>query len=382
MEADVTDAITLQGALRWEDYSSFGDTLNWKIGGKVDVSENFVLRSTYSTGFHAPTAGQANVINITTAFVGGVLADVGTLPLTSTAGQFINDRRTSRGEAPFELGPEESKNFSIGFAGNMGDLEITVDYFNIALDGRIATTSNQDFREELFGFGVDNGVTLMVTRDDDGNITTATSQLINSLNGVGGFNAGDFAGSEDLASFVVFANNFDTKTQGIDVVATYPFDLGSGSSSITAAANWTETEVTNRGRFADIGDLRTQSLEGNIPDLKGNVTFNHEQGSWRGLLRANFHSGYFEDHLGTNGFPIDLGGEVNFDAEVTYAMDNGAEISVGAANLLDNYPDRLDEIASPIGTTSIGAIAGPEYPSTAPFGFNGGQWYVRARYAF
>ena len=61
-EADVTDQLSLQAALRYEDFSSFGDTLNWKVGGKYDLTDNFTIRSTYSTGFHAPTAGQANVV--------------------------------------------------------------------------------------------------------------------------------------------------------------------------------------------------------------------------------------------------------------------------------------------------------------------------------
>ena len=373
MEADVTDDFTFQAALRWEDYSSFGDTLDWKVGAKYDLSDTFTLRGTYSTGFHAPTAGQANVINITTAFVGGVLSDVGTIPITTGAGQFINSRREDRGEQPFTLGPEESKNFTVGFATSMGNLNVTVDYFNITLDGRIATTSNLDFQGELRAFAVENMV----------NITglDSTSELINALNGTNGFNAADFAGSEDLASFVVFTNNFDTKTEGLDIVATLPVDLGQGTSSMSAAMNWTNTDVTNRGRFVDIGDLRTRSLEENIPSFKGNVSFNHEQGAWKGLLRANFHSDYFEDHLGTDGFPIELGSEVTFDAEVTYSFMDGAEISVGAANILDNYPDELANI--PLGGfSSVGAVAGPAYPSTAPFGFNGGQWYVRARYNF
>ena len=367
VETDITDAFSVQGAVRWEDYDSFGDTLDWKIGGKYNVSDALTLRGTYSTGFHAPTAGQANVINITTAFVGGVLSDVGTIPITTGAGQFINSQRTARGEDPFTLGPEESENFTVGFATSLGGLDITVDYFNITLDGRIATTSQLDFQQELRDFAADNMVD--VTTIDN------TNGILLALDSANLLNISDFAGAEDLASFVVFTNNFDTETQGIDVVATYPFDFGSGSSSFQFAANWTDTEVTNRGVFEDIGDLRTRSLEENIPSIKGSATFNHEQGDWRGLLRANFHSSYFEDYLGTNGIPIDLGGEVNFDAEVTYSFLEGAEISVGAANILDNTPDTLESLG-------VAGVVGGEFPSTAPFGFNGGQWYVRARYSF
>jgi len=373
LEGDVTDAFSFQAALRWEDFSSFGDTLNWKIGGKYEVSDNFTLRGTYSTGFHAPTAGQANVINITTAFVGGVLQDVATLPLSSAAGEFLNEQRIADGDEPFTLDAEDSKNISLGFATQLGNMSLTVDYFNISLDGRIALTDNQDFQAALQSFAADNGV--------DVTGLTQTSQLINALNGTGGFNAADFAGSEDLAAFAVFANNFDTRTQGIDIVANMPIDFGVGNSSVTFAGNWTDTDVTDRGSIEPIIDLRVRSLEENIPSFKGNLTFNHEQGDWRGLVRANYHSSYFEDHLGTNGFPIDLGSELNFDAEITYSFLEGAEISVGAANIFDNTPDELADIPLD-GFSSVGAVAGAQFPSTAPFGFNGGQWYVRARYNF
>ncbi|MEP6342777.1 MAG: TonB-dependent receptor [Maricaulaceae bacterium] len=375
LEADVTEQLSLQGALRYEDFSSFGDTLNWKVGGKYTVNDNLTLRGTVSTGFHAPTAGQANVVNITTAFVGGVLQDVATLPLTSAAGEFLNAQRVADGDQPFTLDAEDSTNVSVGFATQFGDLSLTVDYFNIDLEGRISLTDNQDFGAALEGFAAANGVDLTGV--------SGTSQLINVLDGVAGFNASDFAGSEDLAAFAVFANNFDTRTQGIDVVASMPFDLGQGSSSVTFAGNWTDTDVTNRGEIEPIGDLRTRSLEENIPSFKGNLTFNHEQGPLRGLIRANYHSSFFEDHLGTNGFPIDLGSEINFDAEITYALPilEGAEISVGASNIFDNTPDSLADIPLD-GFTSVGAVAGAEFPSTAPFGFNGGQWYVRTRYTF
>ena len=121
LEADIVEQFTLQGAVRYEDfYDSFGDTVNWKVGGLYSVSDNLVLRSTYSTGFHAPTAGQANVTNITTQFSGTALVDQGTIPLSSPAGQFIADRlELSTGVRP-ELGPEESKNFTAGLGFDLG----------------------------------------------------------------------------------------------------------------------------------------------------------------------------------------------------------------------------------------------------------------------
>ncbi|MBT8130753.1 MAG: TonB-dependent receptor, partial [Gammaproteobacteria bacterium] len=96
-EADVTDQLVLQLAVRREDFDSFGTTTNYKAGGLFKVNPDLSLRSTFSTGFHAPTAGQANVTNVTTAFSGTQLVDQGTIPLSSAAGQFIADFIVAQG---------------------------------------------------------------------------------------------------------------------------------------------------------------------------------------------------------------------------------------------------------------------------------------------
>jgi outer membrane receptor protein involved in Fe transport len=83
LEADITDAITMQAAVRNEDFSTFGETTDYKIAGVVRLTDQFRLRGAISTGFHAPTAGQASITNVTTQIVNGALTDQGTLPLFS-----------------------------------------------------------------------------------------------------------------------------------------------------------------------------------------------------------------------------------------------------------------------------------------------------------
>ncbi len=375
LEADVTDNLSMQLAGRYEDFNTFGSTFDWKVGALYKVSDNFRYRLTYSTGFHAPTTGQANVVNVSTVFVGGVLEDQGTIPLTSGAGQFVNQQRLSRGEAIFTLNPEESKSLTVGAAFEYSGWNFTVDVFSIQVEGRIATSPQIDFTDELNAFAAANGVTLA------NDLTTSRRLII--LDGVTGtdsfgnpfiFNAADFAGSEDLTTFTVFTNNFDTTTQGLDLVANYPFSLAGGDSNIAIAVNYTNTTVTNRGIFEDLGDLRVRSLQENIPQWKGNVNLTNSNGDWRWLLRANFHGEYFEDHLGNNGFPVDLGGEITFDIEVGYEISEGFELIAGAANVTNNFPDELP--------ADIAGVAGARFPSTAPFGFNGGQYYFQARYSF
>ena len=55
----------MQYALRYEDFSDFGSTVNGKVAGRYTMNDAFTLRGSLSTGFHAPTPGQANVSTLT-----------------------------------------------------------------------------------------------------------------------------------------------------------------------------------------------------------------------------------------------------------------------------------------------------------------------------
>ena len=70
IEHDVTDAFLVQYAVRYENFSDFGGTLNGKLAARFRISESFALRGAVSTGFHAPTPGQSNVSTIITTFDG------------------------------------------------------------------------------------------------------------------------------------------------------------------------------------------------------------------------------------------------------------------------------------------------------------------------
>ena len=380
VEVDVTDAFTLQGAVRYEDfYTSFGGTTNWKVGGKYDFTDNFAFRSTYSTGFHAPTAGQANVINTTTQFNGTTLVDLGTLPLSSPAGQFIADRlEMSTGFRP-TLGPEESKNFTAGVAFSLANIGVTVDYFRIKVDNRISLSDTQDFLAELIEFAGEAPVVAVPPG-------STTSQVINLLDAAGKLNAADFAGFQDLSQFSFFTNSFDTRTQGIDVVANSTFELTDDSRTTFALAfNWTDTKITDFGAnsAAPLGGGRAKQIEDSLPATRGNFSVNHFVGAFRGLARLNYYGKFFECHVDAtnNAAPptfCDLPhfGDAQFtvDLEAGYEVTDGIEVSVGAQNAFDSFPDELDP-----GTQGV---VGSRYPAVAPGGFTGGFYYFRVRADF
>ena len=329
-EAYITENFMLAGALRYEDFSDFGDTTKGKIAFRWQALENIAFRGAFSTGFKAPTLGQSNVRNVTTAFgTGGELIDRATLPPTDPVSQLKG------GE---QLTPEESESITFGVVADFENgLFITADYYNIELTDRISTASG-----------------IALTEED---IATLLAQGIND------------ASSFSEISF--FTNDFDTTTEGVDVVANYAMEMMGGETKFSLAYNWTSTEVDRASE--NISDFRIRMLEDNLPAVRYSATANHTNGDWRFLARLNYYGSIFEDHL-DSALPIDkVGSEFTVDLEVAYNFTEELTVTVGAKNAFDEYPDE---------NTQYAGIAGSLYPTTSPIGINGGFYYLRGVYTF
>jgi iron complex outermembrane receptor protein len=363
LEADLTDKLTLQGAVRYEDFSEFGDTTDFKIAGMYHVTDSFRIRAAYSTGFHAPTAGQANITNVTTQNVNGVLIDQGTLPLSSAAGQLAADYvdfQNGPDAGRPTLGPEEATNLAFGVAFDLGETTWTIDYYQIEVTDRVALGANVDFLDALNFAGTEAGVVPPEY--------TSVSQALSELDSAGVINRQEFIGLDDLSEFRFFSNSFDTTTTGIDIVGRYGFALGNGDSDLTLALNYNDTKVDNVGSVNPIDEDRVNALENLLPNYKAVVTWAHSVGDLRTLLRANYYGEW--DDTG-NGVP-GIGAEFLIDAEVAYMFRENIEFIAGVDNLFDTYPDKNP------GAGDLGQL----YSEASPFGFNGMSWYLRARFTF
>jgi len=84
------------------------------------------------------------------------------------------------------------------------------------------------------------------------------------------------------------------------------------------------------------------------------------------------HDSYFEAHLDSGDLAINPGGEITFDVEFGYTFNERFNIIAGVQNLFDAFPDENE----------FAGVAGSLFPATAPFGFSGGQYYLRANYEF
>ncbi len=356
LEADVSENLTMQAAIRFEDFSEFGNTTDFKIAGIYHVSDTFRVRSAYSTGFHAPTAGQANITNVTTQNVGGVLIDQGTLPLSSAAGQLAADFIEEQGNGRPSLGPEDATNFSLGVAFDIGDSAWTIDYYTIELTDRVALGANVSFLDAL-NFAGGTGSNYM-----------SVSAALSGLDADGIIDRQNFIGLDDLSQFRFFSNSFDTTTSGIDLVGNYNFDFLQGDSRLTIAANYNKTEVDDRGTINPISDGRVAAIEDLLPNIKANISWSHIQGDIRTLVRANYYGGWDDTGNGVNG----IGAEVLLDVQVAYQFNDSTEFVLGVDNLLDTYPEENPGAGG----------SGQLYSEASPFGFNGGTWYLQARVTY
>ena len=331
LENQVSDELLLGGAFRYEDYSSFGDTNDFKLKAMYQLNENVSLRASTSTGFRAPTQGQVNVVNTQTTLVDGQLTQAQTLPgFKLGAGQ---------------LKPEEATNTSFGVVYNKDGLSLTADFFNIELEDRVALTSNA---------------------------APTAAQVI-------AMGAAGIPNPELIGQVNYFTNDFDTETSGYDLVAVYSMELMGADSDISAAWNHTETEVTNSG--AVTGASKIKRLEQGLPEDRMTLTLAQ---TWNdkvsSFVRANMYGEYYAVHADWFGTTSDA--EWTVDASVNYQFTDNFNVSAGVQNLFDTEALKIEGSAGAKGEGVPGNVLGGIYYETSPYGIEGAFWYVSAGYNF
>ncbi|MDQ3288830.1 MAG: TonB-dependent receptor [Pseudomonadota bacterium] len=334
-ESRLTERFLLAAAVRYEDYSDFGGTTNWKLTSRYDFTDTFAVRGAVSTGFRAPTPGQSNVSQVTTAFIDGELRDTATLPPTNPIAAFYG------AEA---LKPEESENASLGLVWDNGTWLTTVDAYRVEVTDRIA-------------------------RSTDFTISDADRAALV---------AAGVPGAATISRVGFFVNDFDTTTTGVDLITSFRSEHFGGETTYSLAANWNRTEVDD---FTPgiITEARIKKIEESLPRTKGNFSVNHERDAFSAKLRVNYFSSFYEDHLDSDvvraedgGLPIHGDAAVTVDLDVGWRFASGLYFNVGAQNLLDKVPEE----------NPWAGVAGARYPVHAPYGFNGGFYYARVGFKF
>jgi len=339
VEAYLTEDFLLGGALRYEDFNTFGDTTNFKLTMQYSIDDNWSVRGSTSTGFRAPTVGQANVVNTQTSLVNGELIQSFLAPPTDPLSAFYGGK---------ELSPEESRSYAGGLVFQDGNLFVTADYYNIEVTDRLAQSSQIDVLPEDY---------------DD-------------------LRAAGVRNPELISAVTYFANDFDTTTQGIDVVANYTMEAFGGDTSLSLAYNWNETEVDSfNPDTTDAGKVRR--LEEGMPDHRATFTVAQSWEQVTSFIRLNYFGEYFAVHAddaapGSAGTWNEMADSaVTVDVEASYYLNDNFTISVGASNLFDQEAQEL-----PRGGDGAYSVVGAKYYESGPFDYNGGFYYAKLQYSF
>ena len=341
------DFWTISAAIRGEYFDDFGSTINYKVAMNYGIADTLKellavdpiidlrVRGGYSTGFRAPTPGQQNAFNVTTEFgENNTLVNKGTIPSTHAAASLVGGK---------QLEPEKSTNLTVGTVIDHAIASITVDYFNIKVEDRLAPSRDFNRGEDI------------------------TEAQIQQLVAEGITSAGN------LQEFRFFTNEFETSTQGIDVILTAPVLNG----ALSVAYNWTATGVTKYNP-AILNEVRVRLLEEGVPRQRANVTLTQGIADGLGVLgRINYYGPWYENAVGKQTYD----GAFLVDLEVSYALIENLGITVGVNNVLNVEPDNVTW-ADPDIENFTGAIVGRPFGEYSPYGFGGAFWYTKVGYSF
>lgn len=380
-ELDVTDKWLLSAALRFENYSDFGSTFNYKLATRYKITDNINFRAAHSTGFRAPSLHQISFNSTSTQFVGGVPFEVGI---------FNNDSKLAQLLGIDKLKQEKSTSYSAGFTAKIPDakLSLTIDGYYIKIKDRITLT-------------------------DQFSPTTATQYLF------------DQAGATAAA---FFANAIDTQTKGIEGVISHKFSSSNFKLNNDLAITVSSTE--------QVGDIHSSStlknsgqesryfseasriyLQESVPRFKASL-INTLEFSKLSFLLKNVYFGKVTDpntvdvngngqidaivvngQAVANEHPV-WNGKIVTDLSVAYKFTKQLSLTVGANNLLDIYPDENYGPVSAKSPTGVDANGNVTYSAnssvtdlsnanqfvysrnTSQFGMNGRFLFVRANLTF
>jgi iron complex outermembrane receptor protein len=358
-EVQVTENVLISTALRYDNYKDFSDSANAKLAGHWVLDQNLAIRGSISSGFRAPSMQQLYFNNISTQFVNDPDNPLGDqIPLQ--VGTFRNDSLLALAIGIPKLKEENSMNYSLGAVIKLSDsANLTIDYYAINIKDRIVISDK--LRQGL-------------------------SPLFDTALELSGANAGQF-----------FLNGADTKTSGLDIIATWHTPFFTGDLNLTFAANFTDTEVV---------DLYTP-IGGGLGNIPAEEIFSEQDISiieeWQPQDRLSLTSLYkindFTINLAFNRYgkyTISDGGRQTFNAEIltdlriNYQINNNLSINIGSNNLFNVYPDknqisnsRAGTIVDSQGNTIVNSQGIFTYSRrSAPFGFNGAYYYLGLEYSF
>ena len=348
LESDINDHLLIDFAGRYEYYSNYGGNLAGKLAIRYKFSDKFLLRGSVSNGFHAPSLQQS--FYSSTASAWGVVNGV-RIPMV--LGTFSNNSDIVRnGFGVSALKPEKALNLGGGFTSSFsGHFNLTIDAYWIQIKDRIVFSG---------GFG-------KKSNPDVRNI------LVNY---------------PAIDSVIFICNAINTRTHGVDIILNSNWKIRKSNLGISLAANFNRTHIF--GVIQSAVNLPADSLNTNTLFTRGErgkvelgqpkdkiiLNVNYKTGKWVfnvsntrfGKTASIYNSGSSRDEF--------FSSKILTDVNLSYAPKSWLNITLGANNVFDVYPDRLKNYQN----TGEGILI---YSNEGtPFGYNGGYYFVNLSFNF
>lgn len=341
LELSPANALLISLAGRAERYSDFGSTTDAKIALRFELLRGLAVRGAMQTGFRAPSLGQSNFSAVSTNFinVGGVSTpfEIRTFAVGSLGGRLL-------GAVP--LTPEESENVSAGITFNpVRFFSLTADWYRVNIDDRIVLS---------------------------GNFIHSTVADLLEENGIVGVSGARY-----------FTNAIDTRTTGLDIVASFALDLNSkGLFRFTGGFNENRTKVLHVDptppQLAAVASalfdrVERGRLEEGQPRQRVSLTATYDLNRL-GVMVHNSRYGKIVSRANNPAQDQTFGAKWLTDLSLSYKLTPQFALALSGTNVFDVYPD-----TNITANQTRGIYL---YSGLTPFGFNGAFWSVRATYEY
>ncbi len=338
VESDITNRLLVAAAVRYENYSDFGGNFSGKLATRLKLTDAFSLRGSINRGFRAPLLQQIASAASTSTVQAGVISSTRQLP---------SDEPKLKQLGITDPKPETSLNYNLGVTAKAGNnFLFSLDAYQIDIKDRIVITEN---------------------------FNTASIPSLKTL----------FAGIQQVT---FFTNAISTKTQGVDLVASYKNQISEKSrfnASVAFTVNKTHInealvkapDLMQAGSTTTILLIDTVSrglIETSQPHTKVLVSLGYQYNKFA----INFRSTYFGEVTAwekVSGIPHrsqTFAGKNVFDVSMTYNINKHIGLTVGGNNVTDVYPDK---VYSNYGSYTNGQV--PYTRNANQFGFNGAYYY-------
>jgi len=315
---------TLEGdvAVRYDHYSDFGSTTNPKFSLRWQPMSQVLLRTSYNTGFAAPTLYELNL-----PLAAGLTAPIDDpvrCPVTGKDADCQHQFGLTFGGSK-DLQPQTSRQWGFGaviepFTG----LSMSVDYFNINLKNQITNGINYTTilaNQTQYNSQITRGP--VDTPGLPGPITNIPAEYLN------------------LTATHITGYDVDARYQTpISWLGRFTFNIAG-----TYYINYRTQNVD--GSWNDqVGNMYGSALTGVTPRWKDYATVTWEQGPWTATLANNYQTSYIDSQTDADGNLRRVGSLSIWDLQGSYSGFKNVTLTLGVKNLYNTNPPVTNQIGT------------------------------------